>query len=416
MSLSRLLLLPISSLLLAGVSCSPAFCQDPPEVAAGTTPSATYHGGDFDFVDMATGRLNLHIPLVVDKSQRGKLNFAYSVTYTSTGAWQETITNIGNNSYLRIEPPKYGVGDPLFIMDGALGYGQGQTYKDPQNHYNSSSWIPEGGYAYGAGPNHQVGSTGAGLWETIDGTGIKSISYGAVNKDGISFFYNSTTGFGTIEDTNGNELTQSGSGNTGTTIDTLGRSWTSTWGSSNVTGCPAGTAAPFESTIWTIPGPNGGTRTFKFCYSTINVSTSFNDGYENYGATPTLMTGIVLPDGTTWTFEYANNSYGDLAKVILPTGGYISYAWTTNTSGCFVGDAGTRAVQSRTMYDGNNYYTWNYSYSNPFTNGVTTVTDPLLNDAVYSGYTCAQNPVTQIPVLLRFFQAEFGRDVAKDCQ
>jgi hypothetical protein len=44
----------------------PAFAQDAANVAMGMNPQATYHSGDFDFIDMATGRLNLHIPLVVD--------------------------------------------------------------------------------------------------------------------------------------------------------------------------------------------------------------------------------------------------------------------------------------------------------------------------------------------------------------
>jgi hypothetical protein len=95
----------------------PASAQDPPNVAAGMSPSATYHGGDFDFVDMTTGRLNLKIPLIVDHSQRGKLNFTYSVTYSSTGEWG-TAPVPPKNTLFKIVPPRYGVGAPDFVTEG----------------------------------------------------------------------------------------------------------------------------------------------------------------------------------------------------------------------------------------------------------------------------------------------------------
>ena len=95
----------------------PAFAQDPPDVVMGMSPSATYHSGDFNSVDMATGRLNLRIPLIVDHSERGKLNFTYSVACTSTGAWNVVLT--GRVTY-NVEPPKYGVSSPALVTEGAL--------------------------------------------------------------------------------------------------------------------------------------------------------------------------------------------------------------------------------------------------------------------------------------------------------
>jgi len=96
----------------------PAFAQDPPDVAMGMSPSATYHGGDFDVVDMATGRLNLNIPLVADHSQRGKLNFPYNVTFTSNGGF----TNVAGpaNRYWLIQTSKYGISGPALVTKGAL--------------------------------------------------------------------------------------------------------------------------------------------------------------------------------------------------------------------------------------------------------------------------------------------------------
>lgn len=122
------------------------FSQDPPDVAMGMNPQATYHGGDFDFVDMTTGRLNLHIPLVEDHSQRGKLNFTYSLTYSSTGSW----TGIQSGNFFYIEPPKYGLGGPAFVLDGQLSAPTTSCYRDRLTHYSAcASFVYENGWGIG---------------------------------------------------------------------------------------------------------------------------------------------------------------------------------------------------------------------------------------------------------------------------
>ena len=320
MRCSRSLLFSAMLLVTLVMFCGvPAFSQDPPNVAMGMSPSATYHGGDFDFVDMATGRLNLRIPLVVDHSQRGKLNFTYSVTFSSTGAWNEST-----GTFFKIEPPKYGVSSPALVTGGQLVALLQQSYRDDATgNLDFSYSLPEDGY--GVGPVHPMGTTSgirnSGTMESIDGSGIRwSSGAGATNKDGVLG--------GVWEDANGNERTSSGTYPTTTVADTLGRAWTTTQGNADVTGCPTGgPVAPTSSTIWTVPGPANSVRTFKFCYSTYNVHTNFNDPpYAEYVGTPSLMTGVVLPDGTTWRFDYDTSSisYGDLMAVYPPTGGHIS--------------------------------------------------------------------------------------------
>src|SRR5262249_16487088 len=98
--------------------------------------------------------------------------------------------------------------------------------------------------------------------------------------------------------------------------------------------CPAPTAS---ARIWYAPGPSSGTSTFKLCYSNVPIATNFHTPYPcvvpgggrcyytEWNFTVRLMTGVVLPDLSFWKFDY--NSYGDLAKVTLPTGGSISYTW-----------------------------------------------------------------------------------------
>ena len=398
MRYSRLLLCRVLLLLtLVIFRGMPAFAQDPAAIAMGMNPQATYHGGDFDSVDMASGRLNLNIPLVVDHSQRGELNFNYSVIYTSTGTWNKVLINLNTGN---IQPPKYGVSSPAFITKGWLWSAFTHTVTNPNSGYRDvAAWVPEDGanngmmhplsfYAYSPG-GQQVNR------ETLDGSGISVGSFLA-NKEGIQFYAPTSGPYQMIaEDTNGNEMGINGS----VTTDTMGRAWTTKTGLSDVTGCPTGgPVAPTSSMTWTIPGPaniNGGVRNFKFCYSAYNVQTNLTQtGYTlgQYKANLDLMTGVVLPDGTTWRFDYDNNSYADLIAVYPPTGGYVSYTWSTmpDMGMCFNNDMGVglRTVASRTVNDGSKSFQWTYKFGSSI---VPTVTDPLDNDTVYTGDGCSES-------------------------
>jgi hypothetical protein len=209
-----LVLAMLLSLGVAMVAATQAFGQDPPSVAMGMSPQATYHSGDFDFVDMSTGRLNLHIPLVADHSQRGNLNFTYSLTYTSTGAWNQVSKP--PHGFFFIEPPKYGVSSPAIVNDSALSGMTSQVYHDQSNGYFAEAWsVFEGGW--GIGRQHPLGTTPGGF-KSIDGSGISASiylncqgdAYVSTNRKGIQFLDN-TSGTCTlphtawIEDANGNQ-------------------------------------------------------------------------------------------------------------------------------------------------------------------------------------------------------------------
>ena len=170
-----------------------AFSQDPPDVAMGMSPQATYHSGEFDFVDMSTGRLNLHIPLVEDHSQRGKLNFTYSVTYSSTGSWTGVLSNNNFVPRFYIKPPKYGSAGPAFVMDGQLGSPSRTVFNDRSypGGYSAAAWsVYDSGW--GIGTLHPLGNSGSVL-ESIDGSGIASAStttpYLTTNNEGIQFYH-----------------------------------------------------------------------------------------------------------------------------------------------------------------------------------------------------------------------------------
>jgi RHS repeat-associated protein len=363
--------------------------QDPPEISLGLNPQATYYGGDIDSVDMTTGRLKLHIPLLTDNSQRGGLNFSYNLSYSSPGGWNEVCT-----SRCYWATSKYGVvGVGVTGGQFVSGYGV-STYKGGTKTFFMY-------YATdGDGANHTLGSLTQnvnGYWSSparsIDGSKIYAYTnslgiVNLVNAKGIQLV-NPSPSPSYIEDANGNQITGpfigsflSGVTKSGSSTDTLGRVW-SVASTTSLSDCPVAATLGY---IWTVPGYNGVSRTFKFCYTSISWVTAFVWGgvYEK-GGTNSMITGVVLPNGTTWRFDY--DSWGDLQKVFMPTGGTITYGWaTTMHTGCPSGGIEPlRTVASRTVSDGTTNQTWNYSLPGSSGMGVT-VTDPLNNTTVYTGH------------------------------
>jgi RHS repeat-associated protein len=101
-----------------------------------------------------------------------------------------------------------------------------------------------------------------------------------------------------------------------------------------------------------------------------------------------------LPNHQAWKFEYDNTpspgqNYGDLTKVILPSGGSISYTYSLST---VVGTTTSMWVSSRIVKARDTDASgslWKYDYSGAPT--TVTVTDPLLNDTVHGFSALATN-------------------------
>ena len=167
----------------------------------------------------------------------------------------------------------------------------------------------------------------------------------------------------------------------------------------------------------TFPGPNNGSVTYKFCDANVPVNipsteTPGVDGYTSLNNTRLVTQSIVLPNGTTWIFEYNDRNPGDPSSVnfgipttiTLPTGGTINYTYTTikfDPSGVA---SWSRWVASRTVNanDGTGPHTWTYAYANVGqTAPTTTVTDPLGNNTVHTfsqvdGYRETETQIYQL--------------------
>jgi len=211
--------------------------------------------------------------------------------------------------------------------------------------------------------------------------------------------------WGTRTDSNGNIITSNGTSYT----DTMGRvvpvppisgGYSTPTSNTDQSGC-TGSRPITAAVVWNVPGYNGyngGTYPIKFCYASLTIDV-YNDGASppNEGTTDgvsgiySVLQSLVLPDPnsstfsqntTAWEFEYndqdSGGQYGSLTKITLPTGGSISYSYATIGVGNGSLSLLQRAVVSRTVSDGVNSNTWNYSYTFQTANHTsTTVQEPV---------------------------------------
>jgi hypothetical protein len=405
--------------------CGSAFAQTNVNEEQGLKPHDTLHGGDLDSVSLTNGSLLLHIPLL-SFPQRGKLDLSFSI-YSNTKQWQSVASCKGTGEQQTCTSswaplprggllPPWGQG-PLSFNGGAYVTSsvdwwmastcQMEPASDPNNpgsttyDWSRSLVAPDGNvhlFGYGS-----LGTCSTPPMRSLDATGILWSDANTVimpngtrvTMGGPSGGYQ-TTGPSAVTDPNGNQITINSSGWT----DTLGRSIPGSVNTNTKSGlqpglpstdlstCPSGASA---ANVWNVPGPAGGTRTFKFCYSNVSIYTSFGDGGDSPATTWPLLAAIVLPDLSMWTFSY--DHYGDVTRLGLPTGGSITYTYAIGPPMCAIGDTSkSLVVTSRTVdaNDGTGGHTYGYNYSGQYVgnpasySGTAIVTDPDGNDTVHT--------------------------------
>jgi YD repeat-containing protein len=404
-------------------------------VEQGIKPYGSYEGGDIDSVSMANGSLTLKIPLISYPQRGGKLHVGYSLYYSNP--WLQPWASNCNDYTKHCDETGY---DLVYYANPA-GYGyvnpNGATFGTAMAAANDS--VPSVGVVFESpnsnlvkyytltepdGAVHDLGEVvvdGYAQYRSVDATGYLFVGTNSqyLNLGNLwdrhGNLYETTNGLASAEfqDSNGNQVTESATG----WNDTMGRAIpgapTST---TNLANCPASATT---ASVWSPPGPNGGTSQYKYCWATINISFTAPDCTSNLYCSPTSttaneMVGLVLPNLTAWTFAY--DSFGDITNITFPTGGSISYTWTYLYGLCvapqFIDPASQyatqlwpyrRAVTSRTVNanDGTGSHTWTYVPSMTQANGSqeitgsfqTVVTDPLGNATVHSetalGGTCS---------------------------
>ena len=436
-------LLAISSVLGVAQDLPPATADD----AMGQQAFQSYHGGDIDSVGLGNGTLSLHFPFL-SYSQRGKLSLSFNLFYNnqpqhfaltcipdppngqkcfdlwgyspSSGplplergdvfvGWAQQVAITGTpttvvlNSGLTDQITKHYESWSVQTADGAkhpLGNLGTQTMTE------GPAGSPSDQYTSATGPFIALDATG---WRangslTAPGGGVNSNTI--VGPDGI---------IGGTQDPNGNIITQTTNSNGAPNgfFDTLGRQIplpppnSPTPVTADPSNCPKPPQVPLTADsafLWSVPAPNGVNAPYTFCYASVTINmppAGANSPYQNISTQHKLQT-IILPDGHTWNFEYndpgdgtvynsAPVNYGTLTKITLPTGGTITYSYSTtgpNTSTCQMAGrwVATRVVNAN---DGTGDQKWQYSYSYTFASGkpvslATQVIDPLNNYVVHT--------------------------------
>jgi RHS repeat-associated protein len=412
--------------LVCGIAQSQQISLEP-----GITPYGTHEGGDVDTVNVGSGAVHIHIPLV-SYPQRGKeLSLSFSIMgdtlpyyahyiLPNDGGWQTPSPGTNELALIEDQSPTYSK-----VVQGSCQKGdQVQT-----NYFQTAA-----GYVYVLGEGGQCGT--AAKFITSDGSGyIVNLPGGsnppqAIDRKGITYYLSSGNLY--REDTNGNQI--SGNFYHGSTlgyIDTLGRSIPAPTATTNYSGC-TGPLPIVSAKVWNIPGPSGGTSTFKFCYATVTFHTAFNVAYvsEASGSGP-LLQSVVLPNNQAWTFQYGDQ-YSNVTQITLPTGGWIQYSYQNYTvPNCSPSNQcptpATRRLASRTVNanDGTGNHTWTYQYVLNAIGPSETVTvkDSLLNQTVYaffddlsSGWRETQRQVYQSSSpLLETVQTMWGDPYGNTC-
>jgi len=408
------------------VAIAVAHAQDPdPTLEQGIKPFGAYNGGNIDSVSMVNGGLTVQFPLFSYPQRGARLTLNLQLTYTAGPGWTGSCQYVQFNAYCTVS------GKP-----GNTSIGESQQL--------NVNWTEGGDASLGAWPyltdatgaSHPLGLTGQSpgnppnyTFESVDATGMKLAGFefgsqigtsppptkfnpGTVtDRNGVQYVETCTnqwlagacpTGY-TKTDSNGNQITMAFP--TGWT-DTLGRTIATPPGgpngqnpgvSTDSIGCQ-GLLPTSNSYLWTIPAPNGSAK-LKVCFAKAITKTRFypNATTESGGGGFYFIQTLIVYNGSSWTtspawvFQYDDRdpgdpssvNYGSLTQITLPTGGTISYTYSTLS---LVPNSFRRSVAKRIVNanDGTGLHTWTYNYAlaNPIL--TSTTTDPLGNDTVYT--------------------------------
>lgn len=386
-----------------------SFAQTPTSDGQGFTPYATFQGGDIDSINLSTGNVVIKIPLLSYPQRGGKLRLVFNFYDTNKNWWVYNNGKVANWTFANNGTSNpFLPGGPYVWPDQSIrgqnsNYSWTDTYKDVHQVFQEHAITSDSA-------THAIqiaNPVEAGPGWTADGTAIwfngNATTPTFIDSDGIEYTSGSATNLpGNVIDSNGNEITYSGSGWT----DTLGRqipgyptSGTMTTApgvAASTTNCPSGTISALQ---WNVPAPGGATATYYFCYANFSYQTDFGySGVSEASGQNLMISAIVLPNSTMWIFNY--DSYLSISSITLPTGGTITYTWATINVAPPV-----RAILSRTVNanDGTGPHTWNYDWTGTGTENLT-VTDPLGNETVVTsptGYVSTLQTYTGSGTLLK---------------
>ena len=332
------------------------------QVVTGAPPFGSFGGGP-DVINL--GNLNAHITVpVFSRAGRGvpfvyNLGYDTSVWYPSNSGGTVSWTPVNNWGWSGITDPATGYlttqSVPINCMSGKTWLGVSEyvywTYHDSSK-VSHVFTRPSVQYLSGScnSTTSITATTTDGSGYTLSATGWTATS--VVSRPGhlLNGPTGQTSGSGTYQDANGNEITVNGSNQISDTL--------STTPVLTVAGTPPG------DVTYTYTNPQGGTSVVTVKYTTYTVQTNFGcSGVAEFNQSAPLVTSIVMPDGTSFGFlyeetpGYSAHRTGRLAEVTLPSGGSIVYGYTGSNHGIICAD-GSAAGFTRTVSPGGE---WTYT-------------------------------------------------------
>lgn len=321
-------------------------------LGAGGTPSfIAPQPVELGFTDASNGNLHLDIPFGSFTQRASTVPVTIGEDYNSSMVW--TISCGGSSCSWGPANTTDWAGWGLIVSPGGWSWSAfycggvtnlcGYIFQGPEgtNHafYFTTTTCP--------GPNVYASDSSGYMLEPCGGLN----NWPAVYAPDGSLVYGGSGGpFG--EDTNGNFLGQSSN----SVSDTLRRA--------------VYTLTTCGGWCYAIPNSQGQTSTYKVITTTIAVKTKFGQsGVSEYSGNLTVIQSIELPDNSTYTFKYDCDSatssacgspsgqsayYGLLTSMTLPTGGTITYGYTTFSDSY---SNKTQWFSSRTSQAG----TWTYT-------------------------------------------------------
>lgn len=391
-------LLVLTAILIAAGSFTSA--QTNPNTDQGLKPYDSFHGGNLDSVRVTSGNLFFHTT-EYSAAQRGKAALTFSLQYNNKGFRLQIVCVNGSKGPWQM--PVGSAPDPSSGGTGCAAYytwhwcGTGVQLIVDQNPDQTASCaepgcprVDSGEFDYSTGMEifvtpctaytsdgaaHQLADTGSG-YRAVDASGI--FWQGNPATDGVNWTLDryGLVNHGSL-DTNGNFLSGDSSNNY---LDTLNRAvppiprptvFPPPPSTASLSSCP-NLNLPYQPLVgayaWNPPGPTGPSP-YVLCYASVYIrsglfggSYTFTTYLKDTSVSAIMLQSLVRPDGTAWSFIYdgANPNdttsvgYGDLLKMIYPTGGSVSYTWGTEYP--YIGQytpgmptTSSRSVETRTV-------------------------------------------------------------------
>jgi RHS repeat-associated protein len=291
-------------------------------VASGTPTFVAPEPAELGFADVSNGNLHLEIAMGSYPQRAGKQPLNVELVYDSDATWEEVCGDLGCSWWSPYQTT------PIWRLSTQVGS------EIAGINCGSNGACPEYVYQDSLGTSHYFPvqdnpcpNVAAAYASDSSGFMIKPCQEEVYAPDGTLVWSGplSSTPNLAYRDTNGNYVTLGASVDS----DTLGRTLPST-----------------PATSYQLPNSQGSGSTYTVTTASIPVKTDFGQsGVSEFSGDLTVVQSVTLPDGTSYTFKYNCDSttgnaacgspggqsayYGMLTSMTMPTGGTVTYGYTT---------------------------------------------------------------------------------------